>query len=101
MGELCKDLDIEADVKEKRLQWIGHVVRMGQGRTVKKVFESKPEGNRGRGRPRLRWLEDVVNDLQELKFKRWQQKAVDRDVWVSIIKEAKAVRGPQSQGVNG
>jgi len=37
-GELCKDLDIEADIKEKRLEWIGHVVRRGQGRTVKKYL---------------------------------------------------------------
>jgi len=41
------------------LEWIGHVVRMDQGRAVKKVFESKPEGSRRRGRPRLRWLENV------------------------------------------
>ena len=47
------------------------MVRMGQGRTVKKVFESKLEGNRRRRRPRLRWLEDVAKGLQELKFKRW------------------------------
>jgi len=51
------------------------VVRMGQGTTVNKVFENKLEGNRRRGRPRLRWLEKVVKDLQELKVKdvdRWQ-----------------------------
>jgi hypothetical protein len=36
----------------------------------------------------------VVKDLQELKVKRWQQKAVDREEWVSIVKEAEAVRGP-------
>jgi len=92
-GEFYKDLDLEADIKEKRLEWIGHVVRMGHRRTVKKVFESKPEGSRRRGRPRLRWLEDVVKDLQELKVKRWRQKTVDREVWVSIVKDAQAVRG--------
>jgi hypothetical protein len=48
MGELYKDLHIVADIKEKRLQWIGHVVRMDQGRTVKKIFERKPEGSRRR-----------------------------------------------------
>jgi hypothetical protein len=31
------DLDIVADIKKKRLEWIGHVVRMYQGRTVKKI----------------------------------------------------------------
>ena len=41
-----------------------------QGRTVKKIFESKPEGSKRRGRPSLRWLEDVEKDLRETKVKR-------------------------------
>ena len=47
---------------------------MDQGRAVKKIFESKTEGTEGRrrmGRPRLRWLEDVEKDLQEMRLKRW------------------------------
>jgi hypothetical protein len=32
LRELYKDLDILADIKKKRLEWIGHVVRMDQGR---------------------------------------------------------------------
>ena len=42
LRELYKDLDIVADIKKKRLEWIGHVVGMDQGRIVKKIFESKP-----------------------------------------------------------
>jgi len=44
MRELYKDLHIVADIKEERIEWIGHVVRMDEGRTVKKISESKPEG---------------------------------------------------------
>jgi hypothetical protein len=36
---------------------------MDQGREVKKIFDSKPEGSRRRGRPSLRWLEDVEKVL--------------------------------------
>ena len=49
---------------------------MDQRRTVKKIFESKPLGSRT-GRPRLRWLEDVEKDLQEMKVKRWRLKVID------------------------
>jgi hypothetical protein len=66
---------------------------MDQLRIVK-VSESKPEGGRRRGRPRQKWLEDVEKDLREMKVKRWRQKAVDREEWAFVIKEAKAMRWP-------
>ena len=94
MREPCKDLDIVGDVKTKRSERMGHVVRMDQGRTVKKTSESKPEVSRRRGRPRLRWLEYAEKGLREMKVKRRRQKAVDREEWTSVIKEGKALRGP-------
>jgi hypothetical protein len=66
---------------------------MDQKRVVKKIFESKPDG-RKMGRPRVRCLQDVEKDLCEIKVKRWQQKAVDKEEWTSVIKEAKALRWP-------
>jgi len=53
LSELHKDLDTVANIKKKRLDWIGCVVRMDQGRTVKKILKSKPEGSRRRGRSRM------------------------------------------------
>ena len=41
LGEPYKELGIVADIKKKILEWVGHVVRMDQGRAVKKIFESK------------------------------------------------------------
>jgi hypothetical protein len=35
-----------------------------------KIFESKPEGRRKVGRPRLRWLDNVENGLRVMKIKR-------------------------------
>jgi hypothetical protein len=48
----------------------------------------------------MRWLEDAEKGLREMKFKRRRLKAVDREGWASVIKEAKALRGPYSQGVS-
>jgi len=53
LGELYKNLDVITDIKKKRLEWIGHAIRMEQVRTVKKISENKPEGSGRRGRPRL------------------------------------------------
>ena len=54
LRELYKDLDIVAGIKKKNLGWIGHVVRMVQGRTIKKMFGSEPERSGRRGRHGLR-----------------------------------------------
>ena len=45
--------------------------------------------------PRLRWINDVEDDLRKLGVKRWRTKAVEREEWASIINEAKAkLKGP-------
>ena len=85
---------VVVDITKKRPEWIGRVVRMDQGRMVKEIFDSKPEGIIGRIRPRLICQEDTEKVLREMKIKRWRKKAVDRDEWESENKEAKAVRGP-------
>jgi hypothetical protein len=56
---LCKCRLRKTDVRKKGLERIGHVVRMDQKGTVKKILENIPEAKRRRGRPRLRWLEVV------------------------------------------
>ena len=45
------------------------------------------------GIPRVRWLEDVGNDLWKTEVKKWRQKPVDRAGWESVIEEAKGLRG--------
>jgi len=47
----------------------------------------------------VRWLEDVEKDVLEMQVTKRRQGAVDREEWVSVIKEANPLRGPYSQGV--
>jgi hypothetical protein len=57
-------------IKLRRLEWAGHIVRMSGDRTVKKVFVGKPDGRRKVGRPKLRWLYCIENDLKSVGVKR-------------------------------
>ena len=52
-----KSQDIVTVIKMQRLEWLGHVIRMNETGCVKKICERKLEGRRGRGRPRLRWID--------------------------------------------
>jgi hypothetical protein len=68
---------------------------MNETRSVKKIFEGKLEGRRGRRRPRLRRINDVEDDLRKIGVKRRRTKALEREEWASIIKEVKAkLKGP-------
>jgi transcription termination factor 2 len=90
-----KATDIVNVIMIQRLEWLGHVVRMNETRSVKKIFEGNLEGRRGRGRARLRWINDVEDDRRKLGVKRWRTKALEREEWASIINEAKAkLKGP-------
>jgi hypothetical protein len=42
----------------------------------------------------LRWLEGTENYLYELKVKRWRKEVNSREEGVSVINEAKVLRGP-------
>jgi hypothetical protein len=54
---------------------------------------SQPEGSREKGRPKLRWLDSVLKDVKLLKVETWRKKALDRNIWQRVIKEAKVHKG--------
>jgi hypothetical protein len=42
------------------------------------------------GRPKVRWLDDVQENLREMGIEGWRRKSQDRDHWRRIAQEAKA-----------
>ncbi|XP_014471314.1 PREDICTED: uncharacterized protein LOC106742657 [Dinoponera quadriceps] len=49
------------DIVERRaLGWVGHLVRMEDGRKAKQVWQARPIGRRTRGRPRIEWEEYIM-----------------------------------------
>jgi hypothetical protein len=60
---------------------------------VKKVTEWEPRSSRPIRRPRLRWHDQVEEDLKKMKVRNWRQKYKDRRLWNEIIKEAKTHQG--------
>jgi hypothetical protein len=45
---------------------------MEDTRLPKMVFNAKPEGRRRFGRPRLRWLDDIEDDIKSLVYKKME-----------------------------
>jgi hypothetical protein len=49
---------------------------MDTTRIVKKVTEWEPRSSRPVGRPRLRWLDQVQEDLKKMKVRNWREREV-------------------------
>jgi hypothetical protein len=52
---------------------------MDSDRTVKKVYEWKSISMRPQGRTKLRWENDIKNDLKEMKLNNWRICIQDRN----------------------
>jgi hypothetical protein len=94
---LYKDPDIVRVIKVARIRWLGHLVRTGGNSPYKKTTFSQPKGSRNKGRTKLRWLHSVLKEVKLLKVETWCKKALDRNIWGRIIKEAKVHKGLQNQ----
>jgi hypothetical protein len=77
-------------VKARRISWIGHVERMEDSRMPKRVMRQKIYTRRKRGRPKVRWQDDVQEYLREMGIEGYRSKAHYRDQWRRTAQEAKA-----------
>ncbi|KAJ4430284.1 hypothetical protein ANN_22496 [Periplaneta americana] len=79
--------------KGQYTQMVGHLERTPENRLPKRALYGHPGGARRRGRPRLRWFQDVEDDLWRVGCRRWRQRAQDRYEWFQLIEEAQALYG--------
>ena len=71
---------------------MGHVERRPDEREVKSIYKWKPHATRPKGRPRLRWDDDMRDDLRKMGINNWKQKAQEWKAWRGIIELAKTHR---------
>jgi hypothetical protein len=98
--ELCETFNepnIVTYIEVKGLAWAGHLVHMNNDRTIKKIFNAKPDGVRSAGRLKLRWEVGVDRDIRILGVKNWKKVALNRDEWAKLLKKARAHQGLSSQ----
>jgi hypothetical protein len=69
------------------MRWADHVVRVGEGRGVYRVFVVNSEGKRPLGRSRRGWEDNMKTDLQEVGCGGvdWIGLAQDRDRWRKFV----------------
>jgi len=63
LNDLYSSLNIIWAIKSRRMRWVSH---MGQSRGAYKVLVGKPDGKRPLRRARLRLVDNIKMDLQEV-----------------------------------
>jgi len=93
LNELIGNTDILRFIKSRRIAWLGHVMRMVDKRTPKRILQWKPIGTRTRGRPRKRWIADIEEDMQIMGVRRWRKQCEERTEWKKITEKVKIHSG--------
>ena len=83
-------------IKSRRMRRAVHVARMGEERGVYRVLVGKPERRRPLGRPRRRWADNIITNLQEVGcvYMDWIGLAQDRDRWQTLVSAVMNLRVP-------
>jgi hypothetical protein len=85
--------DIIRFIKAQRIQWLSHVEGMDETAMPERVLKGKLCTKRRIGRPRLKWMDDVTDDVRRMGIRSWTEEARNRDQWRLIIEEAKVHPG--------
>jgi hypothetical protein len=57
------------------------------------MLKGRLYSKRGKGCPRMRWLDDVESDLKKMEVIRWKEKTRNREQWTLVVGEVKAHPG--------
>ena len=67
--------------------WVGHVVRIGDRRIAYGVWRRKPKDKTPFERPRHKWKDNIIRDLQEVELESKDSipAAQDRNSWRALV----------------
>ena len=87
---------INTFLTKKRLSWFGHVQRREEHNIAKYVLATQVPGSRPRGRPKLRWMDRIKQDMKENNI--CPECATDRESWFIMIRN---VNPTTYRGIDG
>ena len=73
-------------IKARRLKRLGHMERVTEERTVRRIAWKTPGYKKKRGRLRKRWREVVLQNMEDKEIANWRRKAMDGGGWKRITK---------------
>jgi hypothetical protein len=83
-------------IKARRMRWVGHVARKGEGRSLYRVLIGRLEGKSLLVRPRSRWKNNIKMDIREIGINgaNWIRLAQDMARWRTFVNTVMNLRIP-------
>ena len=81
-------------VVKRKMSYFGHMSRKKNLNLTKTIVQGKPEGRRGKGRPRTAYI-DNIKQWSGLSAQRAYQAAQDRDSWRMLTRKAMCAANAQ------